>query len=258
MTLRPFLFLFATTVAVPALAASGDGGQTARDALGKLAPGALVSHVRPAPLPGFTQALVDGRLVYVSDDGRYVLDGRVFDVQARRNLTDRSMNAIRRKALAAVPESRRIVFAPPHPKYTVTVFTDVDCAYCRAFHHNIEAINREGIAVEYLFWPREGLKRVPSGRDTPSYAKAVAVWCAADRKQAFTEAKDGKPVPPASCPNPVADEFNLGRRIGVDGTPTIVAEDGSVIGGYLDPQQLLQAVREARGPAADGAETAQR
>ncbi|GAB3031129.1 DsbC family protein [Oleiagrimonas citrea] len=238
-----FLSSFAAIAAAPA---SGPATKVVAHALARLAPDAKPTHVEPAPMPGFYQALVHGKIIYVSTDGKYVMAGQLFDADQSRNLTEANMKAIRRQALATVPASDRVIYAPPHPKYTVTVFTDLDCGYCRVFHQHMAAYNAEGIAVQYLFWPRSGLKAVPSGRDTPSYAKAVSVWCAKDRKKAFTEAKAGESIKSATCPNPVAREYHLGQRIGVDGTPTIIAEDGSVIGGYLNPRQLLQAVRMVR------------
>jgi thiol:disulfide interchange protein DsbC len=245
MTIRSLLsVVFSLAVAGTAWATDAAGPPAVRAALLQLAPHADVSHIAKAPLPGFYQALVSGRLVYVSADGTYVMDGRLLDAHALRDLTADSMDTIRRDALAAVPAAHRIVFAPPHPKYTVTVFTDLDCAYCRALHEHIAPFNKDGIAVEYLFWPREGLVKVPSGRPTESYTKSVSVWCSADRKAEFTAAKAGKKIPAATCPNPVADEFHLGERIGVTGTPTIIAADGSILGGYLTPDQLLHALQE--------------
>lgn len=223
-----------------------------RQAMSKIAAGLPVTNIGPAPIPGFYQALVQGRMVYVSHDGKYVMAGVLFDAEAPRNLTEARMRSIRREALATIPLSDKLVYAPPHPKYTITVFTDLDCPYCRVFHQHMAQYNAEGIAVQYLFWPRTGLKSVPSGRDTPSYRKAISVWCAKDRKKAFTDAKLGQPVPEATCPNPVAREYRLGESIGVDATPTIIAEDGSMISGYLPPAELLHVLREnrARGQSA--------
>jgi thiol:disulfide interchange protein DsbC len=244
--IRKCLVFIALMAGTTAATAGAGVPQAVHKALARLAPDVPVTHLELAPLPGFYQALVHGKMVYVSADGKYVLAGRLFDAQAQRNLTEQSMNVIRRQALATIPASDRVIYAPPHPKYTITVFTDLDCAYCRVFHHHIAQYNAEGIAVQYLFWPRSGIKSVPSGRDTPSYTKSVSVWCAKDRKQAFTEAKDGASIKPATCSNPVAREYRLGKSIGVDGTPTIIAADGSVLGGYLPPEQLLQALQMAR------------
>ena len=237
--------LFCALAGMAFTAMAADTGPAAvKAALERMAPGAKVTHLEKAPMPGFYQALVGGRMVYVSADGAWIMDGQIYNVPKRSNLTEDTMNAVRRRALASVPDSERIIFAPPHPKYTVTVFTDLDCAYCRAFHHHMKAFNAEGIAVDYLFWPRTGIKSFPSGKPTSSYLKAVSVWCSADRKAAFTAAKNGKSIPAKQCKNPVADEFHLGESIGVDGTPTIIAADGSVIGGYVTPSQLLHILEQ--------------
>jgi thiol:disulfide interchange protein DsbC len=213
--------------------------QVVRAALQKLAPGVKVDEISPAPLPGFYQVIASGQLVYVSTDGRYMINGDVVDLAAKENLSDRAWAGFRRAELAKVPASQRIVFAPPHPKYTVTVFSDVNCGYCRMFHSHIKQLNDEGIAVEYLAWPREGLTTT-AGNPTETYKEMVSVWCAADRKAAFTAAKQGKAPAPADCPNPVKDEFDLGVKLGVTGTPMVVGPDGMVLGGYVAPDKLLK------------------
>lgn len=233
-------------------AAATSGPDAVKAALKRMAPGATVGDVAEAPLPGFYQAMVGGRMVYVSADGNWIMDGKLYDAAKRVDLTEDSMRDVRRAALAKVPESKRIVYAPDHPAYTVTVFTDLDCGFCRAFHRHIKAFNAEGIAVEYLFWPRTGIKAYPSGKPTDSYLKAVSVWCADDRKAAFDAAKAGKDIPRADCSNPVADQYHLGERIGIDGTPTVIAADGTLLGGYMTPKQLLTALKlNAKHAAAD-------
>lgn len=182
-------------------------------------------------------------MVYVSADGTWIMDGKLYNADQRVDLSERSMRAVRRKALAEEQASAFITFGPAHPKYTVTVFTDLDCAYCRVLHKHMDEINAEGIAVRYLAWPRSGIKAVPSGKPTASYLKAVSVWCAKDRKAAFAAAIGGARMAEADCTNPVAREFHLGEHIGVNGTPTIIAADGTVLGGYLPPEQLLRALQ---------------
>ena len=214
-------------------------------AIHQLAPKAQIQAVDKAPLPGLWQVIVQGQAVYVSADGRYMLQGAAYDLKTQRGLADARLDALRREALAKIPASRMIRFAPAHPKYTVTVFTDVDCPYCRVFHSHIAEYNKLGIAVDYLFWPRSGL-------DTPSYDKAVSVWCATDRKRAFTQAKHGVDPKPAHCDNPVAHDYQLGIDLGVDGTPTIIASNGAALNGYANPMQLLQWLNEVPGPADGG------
>lgn len=214
----------------------------ARKALLALVPHATIDSIQPAPMPGFYQIIASGHLVYVSTDGKYMLNGDVIDLSKKKNLSEDGWAEFRKAELAKVPAADRIVFAPANPKYRVTVFTDVNCAYCRQLHSHIADFNKAGIAVEYVAWPREGVTN-EAGKTTPTYNEMVGVWCASDRKAAFTAAKLGKAPKATNCPNPVKDEFDLGVKLGVSGTPTIIAEDGSVLGGYLSPDQLLQALK---------------
>jgi len=214
-----------------------------RRALKTLAPGVQVDAVEPAALPGFYQVIASGQLMYLSSDGRYLLNGDLIDLAQKKNVSNAAWARFRKAELAKVPASQRIVFAPAHPKYTVTVFTDVNCGYCRALHEHIAAFNEAGIAVEYLAWPREGVASL-SGKPTGTYTEMASIWCAADRKAAFTDAVTGKAPAAASCTNPVADQYDLGLKLGVDGTPTIVAPDGRTVGGYLTPGQLLAVLQK--------------
>jgi thiol:disulfide interchange protein DsbC len=218
-------------------------GQVVRAALQKFAPGVQVDEIAPSALPGFYQVIASGQLVYVSTDGKYMLNGDLVDLGAKRNLSERAWADFRKAELAKVPATQRIVFAPPHPKYTVTVFSDVNCGYCRMFHSHIKQFNDEGIAVEYLAWPREGVTDT-AGVPTETYKEMVSVWCAADRKAAFTAAKLGKAPKPADCANPVKDEYELGVRLGVNGTPMVLGPDGMVLGGYVAPDKLLKMLQK--------------
>lgn len=218
--------------ATAATATPATGADAAvRAALAKLAPGVAVGNVKPAPIAGYSEANLDGHVIYVSNDGRYLIQGALYDMQTRQDLTEASRAALRRELLAQVRPDQKIVFAPAKPTDTITVFTDIDCGYCRKLHSHIAEFNQQGIAVEYLFFPRTGL----SGE---SFDKAVSVWCAADQRTALTESKAGKLLPKTICKNPVTIDYNLGRKIGIDGTPAIFTADGVQIGGYLAPAQM--------------------
>ncbi|WP_426690077.1 DsbC family protein [Rhodanobacter ginsengiterrae] len=212
-------------------------------AIGSLAPNIRIDVIEPAPMPGFYQVIASGQMLYVSTDGKYMMHGDLIDLGRKQNASDDAWARFRKAELAKVPASERIIYAPANPKYTVTVFTDVNCGFCRALHEHIADFNREGIAVEYLAWPREGLVTT-SGSPTPTYTEMVSVWCAKDRKAAFTAAKEGHPQAVATCSNPVKDQFNLGVRLGVNGTPAIYGPDGRTLGGYVTPEQLLQALKQ--------------
>ncbi|KRG69648.1 DsbC family protein [Pseudoxanthomonas dokdonensis] len=220
-----------TTEAKPATAGSAESN--VRNALKGLEPNLSVDYVGKAPLPGFQEVIAGGQLLYISDDGRYLVQGGIVDLKEKKDLTgeSRALSSFRVNLLKSVPTSERIVFAPPNPKYTVSVFTDVECGYCRKLHSEIGELNKQGIAVEYLAFPRMGL-------GSKDHKEMISVWCADDRKQALTDSKNGKPVPTRDCTNPVSKEYALGQRIGVSGTPAIYAPDGTQIGGYLSPTAM--------------------
>jgi thiol:disulfide interchange protein DsbC len=214
-----------------------------RVSLGKAMPDAEIDSIKASPIPGYREVAVGGRILYVSADGRYLIQGSLFDLNTRTSLTESSQALIRRGILAKVGPERRIIFAPAQTKHRITVFTDIDCGYCRKMHTQIADYNKLGISVEYLFYPRAGMA-------SDAATKAISVWCSADRRKALTDAKNDRPVPKKTCTNPIAADFELGQKIGFDGTPAIYAADGSQIGGYLPPAQMLAALDKLAKSAA--------
>jgi len=230
----------AATAARPAAAAPGDAA--IRASIQKAVPGAIIDSIKASPIPGYREVAIGGKVVYVSADGRFLLQGSLIELNSRENLTQVSEGVLRRGQLDAVPRNRRIVFSPPNPKYRVTVFTDIDCGYCRKMHAQINDYMKAGISVEYLFFPRAGI-------NSESYTKAVSVWCAADQRKALTDAKLDKPIAKRSCANPVTTDYARGQKVGVDGTPAIFAADGTQLGVYLPPAEMLERLDRAAARA---------
>jgi thiol:disulfide interchange protein DsbC len=203
-----------------------------RRAVQTMLPQARIESVVPAASAGWYEVVAQGQVLYVSADGRHLMAGDLWSVADRANLSAKRKDGIRHDALVEVPAEQRIVFAAEQPRHTVTVMTDFDCGYCQRLHQDIAAYNAQGITVEYLLYPRGGL-------GSASYDKAVAVWCAVDRKQAFTLAKSGTAPAPASCPNAIADNYALVERIGgIIGTPAVIDASGAMTG-YQTPEQMI-------------------
>ncbi len=193
-----------------------------------------LEDVRPSPVAGLYEVRSGAEVGYVSLDGGFYLDGDIFDMKSKENLTEHSRQTGRLNLLAGVADADAIVFAPRGPvRYSLTVFTDVDCAYCRRFHQDMDELNRLGIRVRYLMYPR-------SGPDTESWRKAEAVWCSADRRDALTRAKRGEVIKAPACKTPVAEQYALGRELGIRGTPGMFTDKGEYIAGYLPAAQLAE------------------
>jgi len=225
---------------------AGEGEEkTVRDAIHSLLPMAVVDQVVKSDLAGFYEVIISGQIVYVSADGKYLLQGNLYSVPEKKDLTAARMAGIRERTLVKLPASKQLVFAPEHPRHTVTVFTDVDCPYCRQFHKQIDEYNRLGIAVNYVLFPLD----IHPGADR----KAAAVWCAKDRNVAYTAAMNGQDPGNATCSNPVAETKALGIALGINATPTVVAEDGTTIDNSKAVSPALLAAELDRKAAAKGA-----
>lgn len=202
--------------------------------------GAKPDQVRSTSVPGLYEVVIGSQIIYLSEDGRFAIQGDVIDLEARTNLTEARRNDLRVKAVEAVGEDNMVVFSPAGPtKHTVTIFTDIDCGYCRKLHQEIADYNQQGIEVRYLMYPRAGV-------GSESYDKAVWVWCADDRQDAITRAKRGEEIPHKTCANPVKAQFELGQALGVRGTPSIILENGQMVPGYVPAAQLAKMLEEIR------------
>jgi thiol:disulfide interchange protein DsbC len=233
-------WLLASTLLALSVASAQNAESPTRAEIADKLNGVEASNLKDSAVDGFYEINVGSKVAYISDDGRFLFEGELYDLEARENLTENARARARVDLLEGVDRSQMIVFAPADGEatHTITIFTDIDCGYCRQFHRDIDQVTALGVQVNYLFYPR-------TGPDTDSWYKAERVWCADDRNSALTDAKLGGHVPEISCAeNPVASHYDLGRQVGVTGTPSIYTVDGTHIGGYLAPQDLLTTLNQ--------------
>ena len=189
--------------------------------------------VSRSPVDGWYTIHKGSIVAYISGDGRYLLQGDLIDLDLQVNLSENVRNETRRELMAGVADDQTIIFSPDEIKYSVSVFTDVDCTYCRRLHSQIDQYLAHGIEVRYLMYPRNG----PA---SPAWSTAEDVWCSADRQNALTMAKMDRDFPTNSCDASIVQQhYVIGRDVGLSGTPAIVLEDGTLIGGYVTPDQLI-------------------
>lgn len=191
-------------------------------------------------IPGIYQLALPGmRYIYSDANGEYLILGDLYKNTGTKieNISDLERASIRAELMKQIKPEDTIEFAPPgKSRATVTVFTDVDCYYCQKLHGDMAGYHAEGITVRYAAYPRAGI-------GSPSYKKVVSAWCSDDPKAAITALKNKQAIPENLCEsNPVAAQFNLGREVGVNGTPAIVLADGTILPGYLPPARLKAAM----------------
>lgn len=220
-----------------------------RVALTKVLPGVTIDSIQRSPVKGLYEVLVGTQIMYVTEDGRYFVDGRIVDLTTREDLTEPRLSGARQRLVDAIGDGKMVVFDPAGPtKHTVTVFTDIDCGYCRKLHGQIADYGKEGIRVRYAFFPR-------AGKGSAAYNEAVSVWCAGDadaRRTALTDAKAGKPIESKTCDNPIDAHMKAGEELGLRGTPAILTDTGEMIPGYVEPKRLAAQLNAPPASAAAG------
>ena len=232
-----FIALWVLTVAAAGVAQAeeavqAEAAQDPRAAIAAMVPGLTQENVRPSPVAGLYEVDIGAQIVYVSADTRYLIKGDIIDLTTNESLTDRRRNSLRMSQLEGLSESDMVVFDNDQAKHTITVFTDVDCTFCRKLHKEVPRLQELGIRVRYLSFPRHG-----PGSD--SWKQAEAIWCSEDRQAALTRAKKGEKIEAEDCgPTPVAAQYEMGSKLGVRGTPAIILESGELISGYLPADDL--------------------
>lgn len=214
----------------PVLVFADDYDQV-RERLSALVTGETEISVAESPLPGILQVRLGSDIVYMTDDGRYLLQGRVLDLDTRQDITDQAKSKIRRELVDGIDYDKLIPYGPDDAEYEIIVFTDVDCGYCRRLHQQVQEYNDAGIRINYAAFPRAGI-----GSET--FRKMTSVWCSDDQQAAMDLAKGGGTPEPAKCEAPIAEQYQLGQSIGVTGTPALVTPGGDLIPGYVPPNDL--------------------
>ena len=195
--------------------------------------GLEASKIIDSPMPGLKEVTTNRGIFYTSADGQFFIAGRLFDINnGMKNLTENAMNELRINGVESFKDSM-IVYPAKNEKYKITVFTDTTCGYCRKLHGQMSEYNDLGITVQYLAFPRGGL-------NSRSFYDIQSVWCADDQQKAMTASKNGESVKPANCSAPISAHYELGQAAGVNGTPAIVLDDGTMIPGYKPPSDLIQ------------------
>ena len=209
-------------------------------AIDRIIPGAKPDSVERSPIDELYSVEFGPHVIYVSADGKYFFRGDVLEINSKRNLTEEKRKRARAASIEKLGEETMIVFAPENTEHTITVFTDVDCGYCVKLHNDMAALHDYGIKVRYLAFPR-------AGASSKTYDKMVSVWCSDDPQDAMTRAKQREQIELKKCVNPIDDHYEMGQLVGVNGTPTLILENGEIYPGYAPPEHLIKVLRAGAG-----------
>ena len=194
-----------------------------------------IVNIKPTPLGTIYEVeLNTGELLYADASGEYLFAGDLYQTtpDGLLNMSAATRQQATLRKISAVPDAEAIIFEPEgEVKATLTVFTDVDCTYCRQLHNEREQLHDFGIRIRYLAYPR-------GGENAESYQKMISVWCSEDRHRSLTQAKNGQNLPGRECQTPVLTHYDLGNQLGIQGTPALIFPDGRLIPGYMEAPRL--------------------
>jgi thiol:disulfide interchange protein DsbC len=208
-----------------------------RNSLKNILPdGAKIESIEESSIPDiFAVYYGDLQPIYVTKDGSFFIYGDIYKINSNSisNITDESIAERRKIILENIPEDELISFKSSNEQFSVVVFTDVDCGYCRKLHNQINEYNKLGISINYAAYPRSGL-------GTSAFTKMVGAWCSDDPKGSISKLKNNKNLDLSFCDSqPVSKQYVIGQKLGVNGTPAIFSMDGEIFPGYIEPEELL-------------------
>jgi thiol:disulfide interchange protein DsbC len=233
--------LVATASALTALPASAQGTDKAapttpeaaglKKVLEQRFPGAEIRGVTKAPYFGLYEVMLDDRIVYTDAKAKYVLVGAVYDTESKTNLTEERQRQQNRVDVAAIPLELAIKKVKGNGSRKLVVFSDPDCPFCARLEKTLKNIDNTTV---YTFL-------LPIDKLHPDAArKARMIWCAADRQKAWDAHYDSGALPDnaGKCENPVAKTQALGASLKINGTPTLIFADGSMVAGAIPAERL--------------------
>ena len=214
-----------------------------KDVLAKILPADVPYSVFSSPVSGFYQVVIGMRVVFISDDGKYMINGALIDINSRENITETASAAVRIKMLKDIPESSMIIFEGNKDGAlygrNISIFTDVDCPYCKKLHREVPQLSEAGITIRYLAYPRNGTQ-------TSTYQDMVSIWCAKDQKAALEQAlESGNSAQVASkCNHPVQDHMMYAGMFEVRWTPFMIFDNGQAIPGYAPAVEIINEMKK--------------
>ena len=230
------LLLFVSSLLMAStVSAEVDDAEKLKQALAKTMPNVKATRITATPIEGLYEVIVGSQVVYMSVDARYMIEGDLFDLKTKTNVSEEAKSAIRLAVIDKLGADNMLVYKPEKVKNTITVVTDIDCPYCRRLHNEIPDYMENEIQVRYIFMPLKG---------AADMKKTVSVWCADDQQQALDTAKSGGKVEEKTCDNPIKNHMVVARELGVRGTPAILLEDGRLLPGYVPVNKLVAELRK--------------
>jgi len=194
-------------------------------------PGAAVTSVAPAPLPGLYEVFVEGQLLYTDAEVNYLLRGELIDAADRRNLTEERLGKLKGIPWEQLPLREAVKIVKGDGKRRVAIFEDPDCPFCKRLEQELGRV--DNLTMYVLLYPLESIH--PGATD-----KSIRIWCSANRAKAWSDAvlRGVSPSAKATCKHPIEALKKFAEARGIFATPTLVFEDGTRVSGAIPATEI--------------------
>lgn len=193
-------------------------------------PSTRFTSVKPSPIKGLYEVVMGNQIAYTDITGRYFIFGNIFDMVKQSDMTAERKDSITRVAWPASYLVNAIKIVKGNGKRKLAVFSDPDCGYCKKLDATLQRV--DNLTIYVFLYPIERLH--PQARE-----KAISIWCHPHPEQAWHDWMQGGKEPPIrACLNPINDNISLAGEYQIQGTPTIIAEDGRLLAGAVTAQKI--------------------
>jgi thiol:disulfide interchange protein DsbC len=228
-----FRFLMGLFTLAACALAHADEAQIRRVVEAKIE-GSKVEGIRAAPLGLYEVSFRTPQgihIVYTDANADHIIIGNIYDTETERDITKDRLRKLNVVKFDALPLDQAVKIQRGNGKRVLVMFSDPHCPYCKQFEQTLQQM--DNITIYVFMFP------VIHPELTQH---SVAVWCSADRSKAWLDlALRG--IPPqagATCANPVAKNLDLGHRLGVNATPTLIFPNGERVSGGLRLAELTE------------------
>jgi thiol:disulfide interchange protein DsbC len=181
----------------------------------------------------FHEIIINKQIYYATNDGKYLIVGNVINLNTKESITENTKMNQRLSIIDSIDMKNFMIFKPKKTDHILTIFTDTSCPYCQKLHNEIPDLLENNIEIRYVLFSR-------NGNDVDAYQQLVSAWCSADKVDALEDLFAGDILDDISnCENPIARNFDYAGSLSVEGTPTIFLEDGRIIPGYQNYENIL-------------------
>lgn len=223
----PLALLAAVFLAAPAHA---DEASVKKAMEAKL--GGKISSVTKTPYLGLYEIYADGQILYTDEKQSVIIAGALIDGKTMQNHTAERMHKLTAISFSDLPLDSAVKQVRGDGRRVLATFEDPNCGYCKRLAKDIAKL--DNVTIYTFLYPI---------LSPDSLEKSKQVWCSGDKARAWNDLmRDGaRLTSKTDCDtSAIARNVEFGRRLNIQGTPTLIFADGERVPGAVPLDRIEQ------------------